>query len=224
MMNTRFTVFLAAITIGFFSCKKNDGPPANTAPVMFVHGWSPTAKIDTKVNGVVVQGAEGIAFQKTSGYKYITAGPTVNIAFFVTDQGDQVTNQTVNLTSGKNYSVFVGGRLTQPTFLLTQDDLSTPTSSSARIRLVNLSPDSLSLTASAGSNFATNVGINSASAFTAVPAGQYDLKVVDPSNVSTAVILPSQVLSAGKIYTLMLTGSQSGTGNAALKVALLNNN
>jgi hypothetical protein len=218
------TLLVGAMTIGIFGCSKKNNAPANSSPVMFVNGWSPTAKIDAKVNGVVVPGAEAIAFQRASGYKYVTAGPSVSMGFYVTDLGDPVINQTVSLKSGSNYSVFIGGRLTQPTFLLTLDDLSAPTSSNARIRLVNLSPDSLHLTASAGSNFATNVGINSASVFTPVTAGQYDLKVVDPSNVSTAVILSSQMLNAGKIYTLMLTGSQSGTGNSGLKLTLLNNN
>ena len=215
-------LFVTALML--YSCSKNNNAPANSSGVMFVNGCAGT-NVDMKADGKLVQGATGIGFQKTSGYRYLTAGSAVNIAFYLVD-GTPLVSSAVNMTASKNYSIFTGGLVTSPTFLLVSDDLSSPTSSSnAKIRIVNLSHDSLNITAYAGTNsFASGVGINSASAFSQVQAGLYELKAGDPANISTVISAGNQMLSAGKIYTLLYTGSQSGSGLSALKISLVNNN
>jgi hypothetical protein len=149
----------------------------------------------------------------------------VDVAFYITNLGTKLISQPVALTAGNHYSIFAGGIITKPTFLLTTDDLSAPASSSAKIRVVNLASDSLNITGTAGTNnVATNVTSNTASAFSPITAGQYVIKVGDPAKLSTVVSTNSVMLAAGKIYTLIYTGSESGTGVSAINVTLLNNN
>ncbi|MES2701376.1 MAG: DUF4397 domain-containing protein [Bacteroidota bacterium] len=214
-----------AVVLGFAACKKKDGAPANAASVMFVNGAAGTSRIDVKHDNKNVDGAQGITFLKSSGYKYITAGSAVDLDMYLSDLGTPLVSQTPTLDAGKSYTVYAGGLITSPSFVLSLDDLAAPATSKAKVRLVNLSPDSMSVSVSAGTTtFASGVGRYSVSGFEQLAAGQYDIKSVDPANISTAVILSGQTLSAGKIYTLILTGTQAGTGQSSLKLSVINNN
>lgn len=223
-------VFFLSVTIigGFYGCKKKNDPPPNTGNVMFVNGC-PGANpgLDAKVDYTNVDGAANISFTKSSGYKYVKAGNAVNISYFITNEGTPVINQSVNISNTAHYTAFCGGLVTSPAFLFTTDDFSAPAPNTAKIRFVNLSKDTLSVTANA-TIAVIGVGVKAmqVTGFAQVSAGNYELKAGDPSNIGTVVTTEpkTMALAAGKIYTLMLTGTMSGTGTSALKLTLLTNN
>lgn len=212
-------LLFSIIVIG--GCKKPDNTSPNAALVAFINGCAGTTGIDAKANGTTVGGAANIPFLGNSGYKSVIAG-NVTLSYFLTNVGTPVASDTVQLTAGAHYTAFCSGLLTSPAFLLTTDDVSPPSSSSAKIRFVNLSKDNISVTAgTTTATIATGVGPLKASDFYSITAGSYDLKASDPTNVGTSVTTGIKQLAAGKIYSLVMTGTLSGTGQSALQITLI---
>ncbi len=218
---------LALITV-FAACKKNNPAPATTASVMFVHGCaagSTPINVDAKANNTAVINGSNKAFLQNSGYQAITAGSAVPMSFSVTGLS-QLSSGTENLTVGGHYSAFAGGTILAPTFIFTSDDLTAPSSGNVKIRLVNLSTDTLHINADAQSTaFATGVNSGQVSSFMEIAAGSYTIKAGDPANIGSVVILGTgaQQLVAGKIYTVMLTGTLTGLGTSGLTLTLITN-
>lgn len=218
-------ILLFVFSAGLFasSCSKKDKTPPNSAAVTFVNGCAGTT-IDAKVNGANVQNAQAINFQKASPYVYVTAGNNVNVAYYVTNLGAPLVNGNTSFAINGHYSAFAGGLVTTPYLVFTVDDFTNPPANSAKVRFVNLSADTLTFDAAVGStNVASGVSIARASGFTNVIAGTYDIKAGEPGNLGSTLFATQQQFAAGKTYTIILTGTQSGTGPSALKLTLLNN-
>jgi len=228
MRKTLIALLFITAGISIVGCKKKDNGPSNTGSVMFVNGCAGTLPaIDVKINNANVSGALNISFPASSGYKVVSTGTAVNIGFFLTNVGTPISSQSVTVESGVSYTAFCAGLITQPAFLFTKDDMTPPSANNSRIRFVNLSKDNLNVTASAQTtNIGTDVKSLEVTKFIEVPAGSYELKAGDPSDISTVVSTDpkAQTLGAGKIYTLMLTGSKGGTSVSALKLTLISNN
>lgn len=207
-----------------FGCKKKDSVPENSATVMFVNGCAATP-VDAKVDDVNVSGALNLAYTNYSGYKYIKSGSSVKLAYYITNLGTFITSGNYNVTTGKYYSAFAAGLITNPSLVFTEDDMTVPAASSAKIRFINLSPDDLRITANVDNNIIdTAITFKKVTGFMNVTAGTYNLKAGDPSNINTVQALSAKTLAAGKIYTMMLTGSGSSTGESALKLTLISHN
>jgi hypothetical protein len=220
----KLLLFILSAGLVATSCKKKDVMPSNSSAVAFVNGCAGTT-VDARVNGAAVQNAQGIAFQKASPYVYVSAGNNANVSFYITNLGAKLVEKNVNFANAGRYSVFAGGIVTTPYTLITSDDFSVPAANSAKVRFVNLSSDSLSFDAAVGTtSIAAGITIASASGFIPVVAGTYEIKAGQPGNISSVLSGGQQQFAAGKIYTMMLTGSQSGTGVSALKLTLLPNN
>jgi hypothetical protein len=226
MKNNRVLLLSVTALFVLYGCKKKNETPPNTASVMFVNGCAGTIPgIDAKVDNVNVGGALNVSFTNNSGYKLVKAGSPVTIGYFLTNVGTPVSSQSVTLTSGAHYSAFSAGLITSPSFVLASDDMTAPGTSNAKIRFVNLSNDGMSVTATA-QNTVIDSGVTAmkVTSYIQVPAANYELKAGDPTNINTVVSTGVKTLAAGKIYTLMLTGSLAGTGVSALKLTLINNN
>ena len=210
-----------------FSCKKsNNNPPANSASVMVVNGCTGTANTGVSVTagGTAISNATNMPFLKTSGYQYITAGTSVAIVYNLTGVGTLVSG-TLSATTDQHYSVFAGGSITHPTYLSTSDDL-TAVSGMAKVRFVNLSPDALNEKCYIG-NVAidSNISANSVSQFHSIAATTATTVTMDdpatfPANLAQ---LNNTTFSAGKIYTVVLTGTAAGSGAPALAITVITN-
>ena len=223
----KISLLVSAIAIAaiFSACTKNKTGPNTNASVMFVNGCAGATGIYTKVNGTNV-GPSNIGFFGKSDYLNVTAG-TANISFYLNGaaSGTLLSSGAPALTANTHYSIFVGGIITSPAFVTVTDDLAAPTSGNAKIRFINLSSDNLNSSFSVGvQTLDSNIVYTECSPFYQVTAGNYTLKGGDPSNISTIATIPGAVLAAGKMYTVMLTGSQTGTATSALTLTLLNNN
>jgi Domain of unknown function (DUF4397) len=230
--------FSVLATVALFSActKSSDNGPVTTASVMFVNGSTGSTPENAEANGTAISGASNIAFLGSSGYQNITAGSSVSISLILASSNLTLGSSSISLTAGDNYSVFSGGAVNSPAFMYTNDDLSAPPTGQTKIRLINLSPDSLSLTGSLKNintgdtaTLASGIGrINtstSVSAFTSIAAGTYKLVVADPLNyLGTSAPLQSQIFNAGKIYTVIYTGIATGTGTSAYTLTVINNN
>jgi len=204
------------------SCSKSSSSPSTNANVMFVNGCVGAANIDAYVNSSKITGASNLAYLTASSYLAIPSGASLSASLLLTATQTNLATGTVSLTTGSNYSIFAGGDVTPtPFFRFTSDDLSAPTSGNAKIRLANLCADTLNATVSVGSNSVlSNIGYGTVSSFVEVAAGTNNIKVGDPLNFASVIMVGTgaQTLNSGKIYTILLTGTNT-TNNAAILIS-----
>jgi hypothetical protein len=233
MKNTLLSIAVLSI-IAFAGCKKSSSAPANSANVMFVHGCSSgtvSLILDAKVNNatspsgsVSVPGATSMTFLKNSGYRSVTAGTGVSLSFFVSGLNALVT-KTESLTAANHYSAFAGGSITDPVFVFASDDLTTPNSGKAKVRFVNLSPDNLNMSCYVGLiKLDSNALYQACTPFYQVDAATAKVAMVDQVVLANSGQIANQQLVAGKIYTFMLTGSATGSGNSVITLTAIGNN
>ena len=219
---------VVAIAFVFSGCSKNNSGPSNTASVMFVNGCNGSSNIDTKVKNAKVSAASNLAYFHNSGYQTVAAGTSVGVNFYLTNQGTPVCNNTIPLTANAHYSIFAGGIITAPSFVITTDDLTAPTNDSVKVRFINLSSDSLNETFYIGSQkLDSNVTYTSCTPFYKISATTgTPVLVQDPLHAAPTYIaqISAQPFIAGKIYTIMLTGTSAGSGASALTLTVINNN
>ena len=204
------------------SCHKS-AAPAGSADVMFVNGCLYASSVGAKANYVSIDGASGINFLANSGYSYVAAGQGVNLTFF--DGSGSFISKAVDMTGGRHYSAFAGGEAGSPVYLFTEDDLTAPAPGNAKIRFVNLSPDNINETGVVNDTIvAQNVTLSTASSFYEVRAAASYITIFDPANKNITVQADSVALGAGRIYTVLLTGTSAGTGTNGLTFTVINNN
>jgi hypothetical protein len=219
-----------AFVVAFAACKKSSNSTPTTAQVMFVNGCAGAAGLSVAANSVAVSSASNIQFQKNTGYTTVTAGSGINMAVSITSSGlvTPLISQSVNLTAGGNYSVYVGGIFTSPTFVYATDDRTAPAAGFAKVRFVNLSSDALNESCYIGSQKVdSNVASATATPFFQVTAASaVNVLFQDPANPTKLVNLSNQTFSSGGIYTIMITGtSTAAVGSASvLALTVINNN
>jgi len=157
-----------------------------------------------------LSGPYPVAFDTTVGYQSLSAG-TEAMLVYINSFGNSRPLQAATATFYANdyYSVFVGGTITKPSFFVTSDDLSAPAQGMAKIRFVNLSPDTLSETVTVGNSLlAANVGPASCTVYMPFTAGNYAITSNDPDKANSTDSLKSRMYVADSIYTIVLTGSR----------------
>jgi len=229
MKKALLSLSVLTVMFAFAACKKNNPAPANTASVMYVNGCAGASNVDVSVNGTKLASASNLAFSKNSGYQSVTLNPTTtSIAYALTATGTPLVNGTETLTVNGHYTAFAGGLVTgtSTSFVFTSDDLTAPASGMAKVRFVNLSSDNLNLNCFIGSQkIDSGVTMGSVTPFFSVTATtSATLLLQDPANPTKLAQLTAQTYSAGKIYTVMLTGTSTGTLTSALMLTTISNN
>jgi hypothetical protein len=120
----------------------------------------------------------------------------------------------------------VGGELpTDISILVINDNLTAPASGKAKVRFVNLSVDNLNMSFFVGTpKLDSNVAYNGFTPFREVNAGAQNVLVQDPANPGYFQTISGQQFDAGKIYTVILTGKDGGTGDATPKLTVIGHN
>lgn len=230
------------------SCSKSDTPvptPAvDTGRVTFINAASHIAPTTLKF---LVDNAEKAsqAYGGSSGYQNIQTGSrTLQVA-----SGTQTAfSTTLTVEKDKNYTFVASPSTSSSTTngLTFPDDLTAPASGKARIRIINLgqgvaTPVRISQVTSTVSgpvvaDIVTNVALNTASAFTDFTPGTYALSVLDNSATAGATPLAqigdgsgsgtgTKNYEAGKIYTVVFSGTNGSLNNdQKLKAFLSQNN
>lgn len=193
---------------------------------MFVNGCLSAPSVSVKANSINIDGASGIPFLSTSGYKYVTAGSGVNLTFFLGNTNTPLANQAENMIAPGHYTAFLGGTISEPIYLFTTDDLTPPAPGNVKLRFVNLSPDNINETATVNDTIVTQgIAVNTISSFYQVRSGSSYITVYDPVSKNMVVHTDTVALLPGKIYTVLLTGTlaDSLTLNGLL-LSLIKNN
>ncbi|WP_276131675.1 DUF4397 domain-containing protein [Polluticoccus soli] len=215
-------VFAAACNNG--NDDDNTPTPSNMAKVKYTNACISTGALRVQVNDVALQNVNSLTYLASSAYINVTPGTNVKHGFVIEDSNLPLASVNNDLVANNAYSVFATGTVTSPSAIAITDDLTAPPTGNAKIRFVNLSPDNLSESVYVGqTKLDSNVMFKQATPFRQVAAGSYQIIVQDPANVPSSRTLSGQQLDAGKIYTLMITGTVAGSGSAALTLTLVNN-
>ncbi len=225
-MSKVLSVIALSCVVALASCKKDDPAPApapSKAKVMFAHTTISADTLKLQINNTDVSGAR-LAFLGTTGYLSIDPGTSLKTNVLIANSNLPLKDTNITYTVNKHYSVFATGAVTKPDMVVTEDDLSAPAAGNAKVRFINLSPDDQNQSFFVGSNtIGAGVRFRQATAFSPVAAGSFRILAQDPTDPTNLVSKENVQFSAGKIYTVILTGIKGGANSAALNVTVVSN-
>lgn len=237
MKNHSFKVYklLALIIFGsiftLVSCK-TDAPVLSfgESHIRIINASPDDNAINVYINDTL-KTSSPLAFGQNTNYATISGG--VN-HFQVKANGNLVNHSdlTFQLDTNKYFTVFVAGNISKDSmsYVSLQDDLKVLTDTTAKVRFVNLAPNSPYLDVIVSTNPQDSVpsfsGINFASGanYKQFKSGNYTIKFRQTGkNIDLASPITLQ-LDARKIYTLWAKGYVNGTGAQVLSPTLLIDN
>lgn len=196
------------LSITFIGCKKNnDNEVTGTAYVRAVNSAEASAPQDFYVDGIKMN-TTAMAYTQTSSYATINAG-THNVQFATSG------TSTVNVSGGVyvnpgTYSTFYYS--SDNTAVAVQDDNTNPQPGKARVRFINLSSalnSSVDFGITGSNKIVTSLAYKIASAYNEVDAAtSFSLYA---AGASTATLTIPTTIQAGKIYTIVISGTTQAT-------------
>jgi hypothetical protein len=203
------------------SCKKDDAK--SEASILVVHASPDAPGVDLLIDNAKVNSA-ALAFPKNTGYLKVEAGKR-NVKVNVAGTATSVINADADFAADKSYSIFAIDSVAKITAVVLEDNLAAPATGKAHIRFIHLSPNApaVDVAVDGGAVVFGNAAFKSATAFTALDAGDYDLEVRVAGTPSVALDLDKITLQAGKIYTVFARGFLGGAGAQALGAEIIVN-
>src|SRR5690606_4303848 len=104
--------------------------------------------------------------------------------------------------------------------------LTAPSAGKAKVRFANLCVDNMQVDCYVGTpKIASAISYKTITPFSEVDAGSnLNIMMNNKDTITLKGELSNQNILAGKIYTFLLTGTRNGSGSAALKLTMINNN
>jgi hypothetical protein len=204
-------------------CKKQTNTiSADTSSLNVVNASPGTLSFNFFLNNVFVAGPS-LAYTDRSGYIESYSGATKFDAS-VGGTSQLILTSTINLVSKKYYTLFFAGPNQSPTLVFAEDDLFPPATGKAKLRFINLSPDSpaLDLTTKNGATLFGARNYKSVSDFIEIDPATYSFQL--KAGTSTAVAeLINIPIDAGKIYTIWAAGLMAGPASHGLSIQAMIN-
>jgi hypothetical protein len=213
MMRIYLTVFVAfAALLGIESCKKGDDTAISTLStnVNFINATTDT--LNYFVNGTRINNASAVYPFGATGYLPTVFGEQ---NYQVKKDGNPgvLFNLTMNLDTGKTYSVFTTDNTPANTFTVV--DTLTGIDTLSLIRFAHTSPKVANLTIEVGDTVKfTNQSFKSVSDYSQIRPGEKHIRVID---VTTGNVLINEVrtIQVNRAYTLFTKGGLTATGGTA---------
>ena len=220
---------LILLTVLMSACSKNDNEfiIEGEAKVMVVNAASGSEAQDFYIENSKIN-QEPLAYSQSTAYVTTDAGDSRKAEF--KNSANATINFTgyVNLAPNENYTFFYSAKAdgSGNSSSVFQDDKTSPSSGKAKLRFVNLAEGltNANLLIVGGATFASNVAFGSASNFSEVDPGTFNMQTVLTSSTSTFVDLGSFTLVAGKIYTIYTSGSLTGSSQTAISAKVITHN
>ncbi|MEW5924247.1 MAG: DUF4397 domain-containing protein, partial [Candidatus Zixiibacteriota bacterium] len=208
----------------------NDGDAAvslspKETSLRLVHTTYDAGAVDLLVDGGVT--ISNLSYGYSSSYKTLTSGMR-NITVTATGTSSPaLLDMDMDVIPNADYTIVAVDVLNQIEAVYTSDDL-TPSVSGAKIRLIHASPDAPALDIKVGTGTGTTVFSNSSfkdiSDYVEIAAGSYIFAVTPNGSSDEIRIYASVTLEAGKIYTMLVTGTYDYTDAYPLDVKILYDN
>ncbi len=220
-----YKAIIAAVTlsVALLSCaKKQDYIVVDVSGLSLIHASPTIEKLDVYVDNTRATISD---FGYGSKIDYLNAY-SGNRKLTVTkkESGVALKSEFATLTVNKGYSLFVIDKLENIKFLLLEDDLAKPAAGKAKVRFVNLSPDSDPLNLAIDgkpTDLVTNKAFKEYSTFETIDPGnnvKFLVKNKNTGNVET--FIADVKIEEGKIYTVYARGLKAATDETKLGVAV----
>ncbi|QCR23495.1 DUF4397 domain-containing protein [Pontibacter sp. SGAir0037] len=199
-------ILLPALALS--SCNDDDTtePTVYQAQVMAVHASPDAPGVDLLVDDVKVN-SSALVYPNNTNYLEVPEG-TRNIKVNAAGTSTSVIDADLDLERNKFYTIFAADMLSEIKPIVLEDDLTMPASGQSHVRFVHLSPDApaVDVAVQGGPVLFSNRSFESATAFTPVAGGTYNLEVRPAGSTDVVLSVPNVQLQAGKIYTIFARG------------------
>lgn len=202
-----------AIAAMVSSCKKDDIDSSGSANLKIVNASSgSTDQSFYLASKTVVEG--GLSYGEASDYIVTNSGNNLQAEFRNEGSSTAYASGRFDLDKGSNYTVFLAGDGQSARVKLFQDDLSATASGQAKIRFIHLSdaaPANIDIKNGSGESIVVNLARDAASSYINVAPGILALNVFATGSATSLANFNLTAFSAGKIYTVYITGSTTAT-------------
>lgn len=220
MKRTQFAaLILAASALAVVGCGDDEptGPGTTaTARLRVMHGSPDAPAVDVLVDGQAV--LTGVMYPQNSPYLAVPAGAR-NLRVRVAGSSTLVIDATPTLEADRDYTVIASGLATaiQPWVLV--DDNSAPLPGQAKVRLVHNAPSAPQVdiyvtgpgaSLDAATPVLTGVPFAAASAYLAVPAATYQVRICPAGTKTVAIDSGPLALVAGQVRTAVAIDAPGG--------------
>ncbi|MEO8666013.1 MAG: DUF4397 domain-containing protein [Ignavibacteria bacterium] len=221
-----FTIItLFAITI-FNGCNE-DNPinPSQTARLQITHASPDAPNLDIYIGTTLI--ASNLSYLETLTYFNVTGNTVSEIIMNAAGTSTTLIDTAVYFSTNTSSSFFAYDSLQDIQPLILTDDLTSPGTTNARLRFIDLSPNSPSLDVGGVGKvqpwfpFYT---FPQSSEFRAITGGTYDIYANLSGTGTTLVTLTGQNMPAGKIFTVIANGYNGASGLQSFGLTLIPNN
>jgi len=211
MKTTFFTrlAFSLALTLSLTSCLSDDSSPVTTTPTDAAFGLIANASPDS---GDLYFFADENAIN-TSALTYTNYSPYLNfktgnrVITVKNTAGTVLATKSITPTANTYFSVFAVNTFANLELVAYQDPLVYPTANNARIRFINLSPDSNPIDIkSTTQTYATGLPFKSTTDYVEIPTGTYQFTITDHNTQAIIYTNPGIQFTQNQIYTIYTKG------------------
>ena len=182
---------------------------ADQAQVRVAHLAPDAPNVDVYVNGDPV--LTDVPYTTVSEYLSLPAGTQQVTVYATGDTTSPVLDTPVELAAGGAYTVAAVGLVADGSLSaqVYEDDLRSPASGNAKVRVVHASPDAgpVDVVPRGGQALVAGLTFPEASPYAQVPAGTYTLDVNAAGTNQTALTVPDATLAAGGVYSAFAVGT-----------------
>ena len=179
------------------------------AQVRVAHLAPDAPNVDVYVNGDPV--LTDVPYTTVSEYLSLPAGTQQVTVYATGDTTSPVIDAPVKLAAGGAYTVAAVGLVADDslTAQVYEDDLRSPASGNAKVRVVHASPDAgpVDVIPRGGEVLVSGLRFPDASPYAEVPAGTYTLDVNAAGTKKTALTVPGATLASGGVYSAFAVGT-----------------
>ncbi len=220
------TAFLSLFILILASCRKDSSSVnSGTSSLTLVHASPGTIAYDVKLNGRRLN-------QNAFTYgNYYNCGlvPSGNAVFSITHAGTNrvAARDSFSLKPYAAYSLYIIDIPSKVSLLFTKDDLSAPASGKAKLRFINLNPNTgaLNLNYLGDTNpLFPGIPFKANTAFAQVnPATGIGFAITDSSGKHILATSAKYRIDEGRIYTVVAKGAKSATYTATAAIGVIIN-
>ena len=182
---------------------------AGQAQVRVAHLAPDAPNVDVYVNGEPV--LTDVPYTTVSDYLSLPAGTQQVTVYATGDTASPVIDAPVDIAAGGAYTVAAVGLVADGslTAQVYEDDLRSPASGNAKVRVVHASPDAgpVDVVPRGGQALVAGLTFPEASPYAEVPAGTYTLDVNAAGTSKTALTVPDATLASGGVYSAFAVGT-----------------
>ena len=179
------------------------------AQVRVAHLAPDAPNVDVYVNGEPV--LTDVPYTTVSDYLSLPAGAQQVTVYAAGDTASPVIDAPVDVAAGGAYTVAAVGLVADGslTAQVYEDDLRSPASGNAKVRVVHASPDAgpVDVVPRGGQALVSGLTFPEASPYAEVPAGTYTLDVNAAATSKTALTVPDATLASGGVYSAFAVGT-----------------